>query len=298
MKDVQNEKPVYPIYISRVGVKNIKRRIILESPKGRLYFDAILDVYVDLPAERRGVHMSRNIEAFIEAIDAVRLKPLPTMEDILVTICDILLKKHEYATKAEVIAKTTFFYTEDFLGIPAEEAADVEIRVSKTREGDVIYVVKVGLSGITVCPCAQETYRSMEKTALPHTPSHTQRAKLYLSVKTKGVFVRIEKLIEAGKTAFSAPTLSLLKRLDEYRLIRHAFKNPRFVEDIARAAIYNLYRKMNGKVPDNSEIEVEVISYESIHPYDAYAYAKFTLKDLRKEIEEAKKASAKLSYKE
>jgi len=297
MRDVQNEKPVYPIYISRVGVKNIKRRIILEGPKGRLHFDTILDVYVDLPAERRGVHMSRNIEAFIEAIDAVRLKPLPTIEKILDTVCDILLKKHEYATRAEVIAKTTYFYTETFLGIPAEEAADVEIKVAKTREGDVTYTVKVGLTGMTVCPCAQEIYRSMEKTELPHTPSHAQRAKLYLSIKTKGVFVRMEKLIEAGKAAFSAPTLSLLKRIDEYRLVKHAFENPRFVEDVARAALCNLYRIVNGKVPEDSEIKVEVVSYESIHPYDAYAYARFTLKDLRREIEEAKKISVELTCK-
>lgn len=284
LPDVQSEKPIIPLYIDRVGIRNVKRRIIIEGPKGRLHFDAVIDVYVDLPASRRGIHMSRNVEAFIEAIDAARLITLPTVEKILDTVCNILLKKHDYASKAEVIAKTTYFYEEDFLGHPTNEAADVEIKVSKTREGEATYTVKVSLLGMSVCPCAQETYKSIEGTPTPHTPSHAQRAKLSIAVTTKGAFVRLEKLIDAGRTSFSVPTISILKRYDEYRVVKYAFENPRFVEDIARAALCNLYKILDGKIPGDSIIEVEVISYESIHPHDAYAHAKMTLEQLRKEI--------------
>ncbi|RLG74396.1 MAG: GTP cyclohydrolase I FolE2 [Thermoprotei archaeon] len=289
LPDVQSERPDYPLYIDRVGIKNVKRRIIIEAPKGRLHFDAVIDVYVDLPASRRGIHMSRNIEAFIEAIDAARLMTLPTVEKILDTVCNILLRKHDYASRAEVIAKTTYFYEEDFLGHPTNEAADVEIKVAKTREGDVTYTVKVSLLGMTVCPCAQETYRSIEKTSSNPPPSHAQRAKLSIAVTTKGVFVRLERLIDAARKSFSSPTVSILKRYDEYRLVKYAFQHPRFVEDVARAALINLYKVLKGNVPEDSMVEVEVESYESIHPHNAYAHAKMTFGQLVSEIEEAPK---------
>jgi len=287
LPDVQSEKPDYPLYIDRVGIRNVKRRIIIEGPKGRLHYDAIIDVYVDLPASRRGIHMSRNIEAFIEAVDAARLMTLPTIEKILDTVCDILLRKHDYASRAEVIARTTYFYEEDFLGHPSNEAADLEIKVAKTREGEVTYTVKVSLLGMTVCPCAQETYRSIEKTLSNPPPSHAQRAKLSIAVTTKGAFIRLERLIDAARKSFSSPTVSILKRYDEYRLVKYAFQHPKFVEDVARAALINLYEVLKGKVPGDSIVEVEVVSYESIHPHDAYAHAKMSFEQLENEIKEA-----------
>ena len=45
LPDVQSERPDYPLYIDRVGIKNVKRRIIIEAPKGRLHYDAVIDVF-------------------------------------------------------------------------------------------------------------------------------------------------------------------------------------------------------------------------------------------------------------
>jgi len=284
LPDVQDDVPQHPIRIDRVGVKNVKRRVIIEGPKGELQFDVTIDAYVDLPIDKRGVHMSRNIMAFIEAIDAARLMVHPTVEKVLDKICDMLLEKHEYSSYAEVHARTTYFYEEDFTGTSTSEAADVEIKVFKSRDGITTYTTKVSVLGMTVCPCAQQVYSSIDNVSLPHAPSHTQKAKLSISLTTRDGFVRIEKLIDVARRSFSSPTVSLLKKYDEYKLIKHAFKNPRFVEDVVRSALYQIYECFSKVLPGDTMVEVEILSYESIHPHDVYAHSKTTLEELGDEI--------------
>lgn len=283
--DVQDEPPLHPIYISRVGVRNVRRRVTVERSQGKYHFDVTIDAFVDLPPNKRGVHMSRNIEAFIEAIDAVRTTPHPSVEKLLDRVCDMLLAKHEYSTTVEVVARTAYFYEVEFAGVPASETADVEIKAVKRRDGGSLYTIRVSLVGMTVCPCAQQVYSSLNGTEPSQTPSHTQRARITLSVTVREGSVGIDELVRVAREAFSAPSISLLKKLDEYRLIRRAFENPRFVEDVARAVLYNFCRTFSGKLPDDTEIEVEVVSYESIHPHDVYAYSRSSLGYLRRSVE-------------
>ena len=278
LKEIQDEEPEIPLSIDKVGVRGVRRRIVTQSPKGPLFFDVVLDAYVDLPANRRGIHMSRNIEAFIEAIDQARVKGAPLIENVLEDACLILLEKHPYASKAEIKANTTFFYNEDFAGISSEEAANVSIVVIVDKNGSRHYSISVSVYGMTVCPSAQETYHQIEGTPLHKSPSHSQRAKLTLTVSTKGFFVRIEDLIDAARLAFSAPATSLLKREDEHLLVKKAFEKPRLVEDLVRYALHNVYHILrSNNCPEDTLISVEAESFESIHIHNAYASRTVTL---------------------
>jgi GTP cyclohydrolase-4 len=292
--EVQEEEPELALRINRVGIRGVRRKVTIYTPKGELQFDVVMDAYVDLPVSKRGIHMSRNIEAFVEAIEQAQRERPAILEEVLSSGCRRLLQKHPYATRAEMIAKTTYYYEEDFTGVNTPQAADVAITTMLDRGGKDKRSVSVSILGITVCPSAQAMYSRMEKTRLPHTPSHSQRAKLTVQVITEGRFVRLEQLIEAARRAFSAPTVSLLKKSQEHLLIRHAFERPRFIEDLVRYALHDVYRMLLAdKYPKNTVLHVEAESYESVHPHNAYASRTATLRELMDEEKRGKRGGGR-----
>ena len=68
-RDVQNEKPSLSLAINRVGVKGVHRRISICTSAQSSTYDVELDAFIDLPRNQRGAHMSRIVEAILEAID-------------------------------------------------------------------------------------------------------------------------------------------------------------------------------------------------------------------------------------
>lgn len=285
-RDVQSEKPEIPLLIERVGVKGVKRKINIYIPGETLSYDIKLNAYVDLPKDQRGIHMSRNIEVILESIDEASKGRYSTLEELFESICRKLLFKHSYASKAEVHGETTYFYKTKVFDEEIYEAAEIKLRVSVDKNDNIRWCTGVTIEGITVCPCAQVMYSELEGTEQSRSPSHTQRAKLFVGVETKGKVARIEWLIETARESFSAPTVSLLKRHDEYRLIRDAFKNAKFIEDVVRNAIYNIAIKLlNENFPLDTRIIIEGESFESIHPFNAYAYRHAYLRDLYYEVE-------------
>jgi len=278
--------PEVPLKIDRVGVKGVNRRITIASPKGPLSYDVVLDAYIDLPHNMRGIHMSRNIEAFVEAIEEARSGKASSLEEFLEKICLKLLSKHSYATRAEVTLYTKYYYMEDFIEPPVPEAADLTITVQMDRDGRSVRGVKVCLIGLTACPSAQLTYSELEKTPLTKSPTHIQRAKLTICVKNIGRIARIEWLVSAARRSFSAPVVSLLKKPDEHRILKQALKRARFVEDVVRHALDNMLKTLEEHgFSDDTVIKVEVESFESIHPHNAYASREATLGQLRGEAE-------------
>ena len=283
--DVQETEPRVKLRIDRVGVRGVRTRFPLRSPWGTLIYEVELDAYVELPSNRRGIHMSRNIEAFAEAIYEAREGEHTTIEDILRNIARKLLEKHDYTSRAEVVARTAYFFD---VGPRAgiSEPVDVILRLRLSREGEEIRVLSISLMGFTVCPCAQHMFSSREGTELHKSPSHTQRARLTATIITDGGKVpRIDELAELLREAFSAPVFSLLKRKDEYAVIKEGFSRPRFVEDVVRHALDLIYGYLASRgFPGNTRIKVEAESYESIHPYNAYACREVSLGELASEV--------------
>lgn len=286
-EDVQEKKPEITLEIDKVGVKGVKKKISTRTPEGDFFYDVVLDAYVDLPKTKRGTHMSRDIEAFMEAIEEANKEKSSSLEEVLEDICERLIDKHSYASRVELIARTRHQYKEDFVRSDTSEGADITICVSLNENGGDEKSVEVNVPGLSVCPCAQQTYSDEEGTELSKTPSHTQRVNLSIKATSKEKLVRLEWLIDAARQAFSAPIVSLLKREDEYKLLKHAYERPRFIEDLIRHALHNCYLILaNEEYPEDTVLKVEAESLESIHPHNAYASRKTTLKNL---IEEEKK---------
>jgi GTP cyclohydrolase-4 len=280
MADIQEEKPNVPLSIDRVGIKGVRRKISIYTPKEH-QFETVLEAYVALPKTKRGIHMSRNIEAFVEAIEEARKRRVSSLEEVLKRACGFLLSKHPYATKAELVAKTLFYFLEDFTGRGVFQPAEVTITSSLDRGGRGWNTVSTKITGMTVCPSAQRTFSEAEGADLIQSPSHSQRVDLLIRVGTHDQFFDMKHLVEASQRAFSSPTVSLLKKREEYLLIKNAFERPRFIEDVLREALNHIYivLKSSGYSLDTS-IYIEAESYESIHPHNVFACREVTLGEL------------------
>ena len=61
-------------------------------------------------------------------------------------------------------------------------------------------------------------------------------------------------------------------------------RTPRFVEDVARSLVFNVYEVFTNELRDEDRIAVKVVSFESIHPYNLYAYSSYSIKELREKL--------------
>ncbi len=97
--DVQEQIPEIKLHLTRVGVTNVKKFIKFHD---NFALSAVFNCFVDLPAIKKGIHMSRNLEAINEIIEQATKKPIYRVEDLCRDIVLEILKRHEYASKSEV----------------------------------------------------------------------------------------------------------------------------------------------------------------------------------------------------
>lgn len=276
--EIQDEEPAIKIPLERIGFKNVRRRIVLNTPEGRIALDVELDLLVSISGDRRGAHLSRNIEA-LDLEEVLRDEEPRSLEEYLQGVVERLLDLHGYAIRAEAIARTTYYVRLRYNQLIGEEPVDVEIKVSKNRDKLKSWTTTVTMAGMSVCPSAQSTIKEILNTE-SITPSHVQRVYLTGKVTTNGELVRIEDIAEALAKSFSAPALTFLKRYDEAKLVIAAHNSPKFAEDIVRSALVNIAEKIKNKIKSDALIEAEVESLESIHPHNVYAYARESLSSI------------------
>jgi len=247
-----------------IGVKGVRYRVEVKTPEGLMVFPVTYSAYVRLSSDRRAVHLSRNIEAFLESLIEAEMMQPESLEDLLSSTAGRLLEKHDYTEYAVAEIETTYHVSLE--RIP--EPVDVAMRVEAWRSGKRRWSLSLAITGITACPHAQINISEKLGTPLDRTPTHMQRALLRASIVSveKHVY-RIDKLASMLYKAFSAPTRSLLKKDMEADLIIEAHRNPKLVEDVARDALSILYNEAK----PGSRVCVNVTSMESIHPYNVYA---------------------------
>lgn len=288
LPDVQNRRPAVEICLSKVCISGFYKRICLNVDGSDICLDAKMSACVNLPRNQRGIHVSRNVEAIIEAIGETKFAGFKKLEEALHNLTRTLLNKHTYASMAETSLRTLYIHRySSFMGMD-EVPTILMIRDKLWRDGREELTIGVMVKGMTVCPCAQEVYAYMEKlqSQLPHVPSHSQRtlASVNITLNRLDNGIDLARLIDAVINSFSAPVLNYLKREGEYRLVQRAFENPRFAEDVARSLVFNVYEVFTNELRDEDRIAVKVVSFESIHPYNLYAYSSYSIKELREKL--------------
>ncbi len=287
--DVQGLQPEKRYKITRVGVKNVVKPIFVKRGDKTVTLVTTIDIFVDLPPSKKGSDMSRNIEVISEILEESITTPCTGIENLASKIVKKVMRKHEYATYAEVNLKADYFLERKTpLGRKTIERYGL-IGRAKMDERGVKKMVGVEVVGMTACPCAMETVRTILKEKYKDSllneipvPTHNQRnmATVMLEVP-EGYEIEANDLIEIIEKSVSSPTYEILKRRDEGEVVLRAHENPKFVEDVVREILHRILQKYT-QLPDDVLIIVRSESEESIHKHNAFAERITTLGELRK----------------
>jgi len=251
MADVQNQPDTRRIKIDKVGVKDIRYPVTVRAKnQNDQRTVASVNMYVDLPHQYKGTHMSRFIEILARHRHSISLHSVSTILSDMKQRLDAdsahleLSFPYFIEKKAPVSGEVSLLeYTCAFSG--AQKNGRPEIRVSVT------------VPITTLCPCSKE---------ISAFGAHNQRGQVTVTVEFRKFFW-MEDLIRLVETSCSAEVFSLLKRADEKFVTEAAYQNPMFVEDVVREVAVKL-------LADDTftRFSIAAENFESIHNHSAYAY--------------------------
>jgi GTP cyclohydrolase I len=251
MKDIQSQPDFRQIPIDKVGIKNLRYPITVRDRRdGFQHTIAAINMFVDLPHDNKGTHMSR----FVELLHLLR--PDVSLEKFSVILEN--MKKHLNAASAHLEMTFPYFIEKSAPVSTSPGLMDYtcSIRGSSDPNGRVDLVSEVVVPISSVCPCSME---------ISDNGAHNQRGEVKLCTRFKK-FIWMEDMIELVEGSASCDVFSVLKRVDEKSVTERAFANPKFVEDIVR----DVAKKLNAD--DNiTWFSVSAENFESIHNHSAYA---------------------------
>ena len=277
--ELQDAPPEFPIPVERVGFRGLRKRVLVRSPEGPVALDVTMDLFVDISQDRKGAHLSRNVDAASLMGETSIPDESWSLEALADSVHAELLRRHSYSTSALVRLRTTLWSRVVHEGLESLEPVDVEIVVRGSPSAKE-YATSVTVTGMTVCPSAESTIKAMlgyEGLA----PSHNQKVRLRGTVMTrKLVVIRADEIASQLWQSLSAPSLTLLKREQEARLVLSAFSRPKFAEDSVREAVTRMGCAFRGRLPPDAVLIAEIESFESIHPQNVYARARASLAEI------------------
>jgi len=250
LQDKQSEQDHRQIPIDKVGVRGLRMPIQIRAKAREMQNTvATMGLYVDLPKEFKGTHMSRFIEVLHEHGTMVHVD----------NIADILhaMQRRLRSATAHLDMEFPYFLAKKAPVSGMESVMDYTVRFEASscgRELDFVMTVKAGVT--TLCPCSK---------AISRFGAHNQRGTVTVQLRFRKP-IWIEDVIGMIENSASSELYSLLKRQDEKAVTEHAYLNPVFVEDLVR----NVVVKLN-QHPDVTWYKVEAENHESIHNHNAYA---------------------------
>lgn len=249
MPDMQQSRDTRNIAIDKVGVKDIRYPIIvLDKNKGRQHTVARVNMYVDLPEQFKGTHMSR----FIEVLNLYHGEiSVENMEAILIE-----MKTRLGAGRAHLELDFPYFIEKRAPISGARSLLEYQCRMVGTLDEQFEFMLEAGIPVTSLCPCSKE---------ISDRGAHNQRSNVTVQVRY-GEHVWLEDLICWIEECASCPIYSLLKREDEKAVTEQAYDNPMFVEDMVRSVTEKLRA-----VKQIQWFKVQCENFESIHNHSAYA---------------------------
>jgi GTP cyclohydrolase IV len=252
----QDRLPKVKEAIDKVGISGLRTGLKLCSNGSESSYLAEVDLFIDLKDDLKGIHMSRLVESINEVISKGSRQSKESFEQIGKDILEELKVRHKFAN-GEIAIKTSLLLRRHtpVTNKPTDEAYDVEVRVIK-RGDDFLKNLRVKVIGNTLCPHSLETTKGK---------AHVQRAELDFQVESPlKEKIPLDELIDICENSFSSPTFTVLKTPDEASVVEEMFRNPKFVEDVARDC-YRQAKNLNVK----GRVKIRATSFESIHKHNA-----------------------------
>jgi GTP cyclohydrolase I len=255
--DVQSTPDTRRIAIQRVGVKGVRHPFRIRTASAIMPAIGIWNMYVHLPDEQKGTHMSRFI-ALLEETNTPEAAPLD-----LVGLKELTGRMLDMLDASEGLIEVSFpcFVKKTAPVSRVESLMDYEVTFScEVKSSGVEIRQKVLVPVTSLCPCSREISAS---------GAHNQRSHITVDALLAADFP-VEELIARIEKQGSCELYGLLKRPDEKFVTERAYENPKFVEDLVRdvAGVLNADDRIIAYT-------LEAENFESIHNHSAYALIAF-----------------------
>ena len=249
VEDVQGRPDTRQLPINRVGIKDINHPVrVKDRAAGEQHTIANFNMYVNLPHNFKGTHMSRFIEI------------LHTEREISVESFRAMLEKMTARLEAQVghiEMSFPFFVMKKAPVSGVESLMDYQASLIGERRGTRTTTwLRVVVPVTSLCPCSKR---------ISAYGAHNQRSHITITAKLKS-HIWLEELIDIAESEASSQLYGILKRPDEKYVTEHAYDHPKFVEDMVR--------DVAGRLAGDTRIAayvVEAENFESIHNHSAYA---------------------------
>ncbi len=258
LRDIQSEPDHRKLPINKVGVKDIKYPVVvMDRDEGSQHTVATVNMYVNLPHQFRGTHMSRFVEILNRYRNGISTKNVREILEEMKTQLD--------SETAHFEIEFPYFMTK---AAPVSgEKAKMEYTCRLVANSDVdYYMIEVKVPVLSLCPCSKE---------ISAFGAHNQRSIFTVQVEARDK-IWIEDIIELAESSASSEIYSILKREDEKYITEKSYENPVFVEDMVRNAAEKLMRTKGVLW-----FSVESENMESIHNHSAYAQIFMKVKDIQ-----------------
>jgi GTP cyclohydrolase I len=218
IEDVQGRADSRQVPINKVGVKDVYHPVrVRDRSGGEQHTVANFNMYVALPHNFKGTHMSRFVEILHLhereiSVDSFRAMLTEMTERLDATSGHIemsfpyFVMKQAPVTKVESVVK----YDASLIG--------------EIHDGVEEMWIRVVVAATSLCPCSKR---------ISDYGAHNQRSHITIKARVRE-HVWIEELIDIAEQEASCEVFGILKRPDEKFVTERAYDNPKFVEDIVR----------------------------------------------------------------
>jgi GTP cyclohydrolase IB len=248
--DVQGRPDTRQIPIDRVGIKDIYHPVRVKVRSGgEQHTIANFNMYVHLPHNFKGTHMSRFVEILNEHEQEISVESFNAMLGQMAERLDSEAGHLEMTFPYFIMKRAPVTGVQSLLDYRATLAGEL-------KDGKVETWLKVVVPVTSLCPCSKR---------ISDYGAHNQRSHITIRVRI-AEHVWLEDLIDIAEQEASCELYGILKRPDEKFVTERAYDNPKFVEDMVRdiALRLNADERIRG-------YSIESENFESIHNHSAYA---------------------------
>jgi len=250
MADVQNSLDTRQIAINRVGIKSLRHPVkVLDKSGGIQHTIAVFNMYVSLPHNFKGTHMSRFVEILNSHEREISVQNFPAMLREMVSKLE--------AETGHIEMNFPYFINKSAPVSGVQSTMDYDVTLSgEICHGEIASTIKVVVPVTSLCPCSKK---------ISERGAHNQRSHVTVSARINA-HLWIEEIVQLVEAEASCELYGLLKRPDEKYVTERAYDNPKFVEDMVR----DVAARLSAETRIYSYV-VESENFESIHNHSAYA---------------------------
>ena len=248
--DVQSSADTRRIAIDRVGIKDIRHPVrVKDRSEGEQHTIANFNMYVYLPHNFKGTHMSR----FVEILN--RHEREITVDSFKGMLIEMAERLESEAGHIEM--SFPFFVNKRAPVSGVQSLMDYEVSlIGEIKHGEPAMVIKVVVPVTSLCPCSKK---------ISDYGAHNQRSHVTVAVRTRE-FVWIEEIIELVERQASCAALRPAQAPGREVRHRARLRQP----EVRRGHGARRGRRLNEDERIGAYV-VESENFESIHNHSAYA---------------------------